>query len=219
MNQFEAFTKEQDDWIRANYFNMSVKDLTEEFNKHFNKKRSYAVMKQRCRRTLKLSHKITDEMKAFLIENYMSYSRKELTEAFNNHFGQNRTEGVIKVECQKLGLHFKDNRERFKRTRAEVQSVPLGTTVKRRNGYTAVKTEKGWKMLSTVIWENANGKKPSKSQIIYLDGDKDNCSLNNLYCVSGVVHRELIKRKWRFENPELTLTAIKLCELERVLKK
>lgn len=219
MNQFEQFTEEQDEWIRRHYHTMRLTDLTECFNKCFGKSRSYAVMKQRCRKTLKLTHLFTPEMDRFLAENYLKCSRKELADAFNEKFGQARSEASIKVRCQKLGLKFSDNKERIKSARQERNNVitPLGSTFQSDNGYLFVKTEKGWQLLHKVVWEKANGKKPDGTQIIFLDGDKTNCNLDNLYCVSGRVHRELIKNKWRFSDPEMTLLAIKQCELVKLV--
>lgn len=218
MNQFKQFTEEQDDWIRKRYYTTRLIDLVEEFNKFFGESRSYAVVKQRCRKTLKLTHSFTPEMNEFLIENYKKYSRKGLTDAFNEHFGQARSEEVIKVRCQRLGLRFSDNKERMKSARRELNNAttPLGSTFQANNGYLFTKTENGWQMLHKVVWEKANGKKPDGTQIIFLDGDKTNCNLDNLYCVSGRVHRELIKNKWRFSDPEMTLLAIKQCELVKL---
>ena len=59
---------------------------------------------------------------------------------------------------------------------------------------------------------------PKGAQIVFLDGDTKNLSLDNIYCASGKVARELVKNKWRFKDPLLTLAAIKYCELHYLLK-
>ena len=217
-NQFEAFTDEQDDWIRERYFTMQLKDLTNEFNHHFNAKRSYEVMKQRCRKTLKLSHKFTNEMRQYLKDNYYNCSRKELTEKFNKHFGQNHSEQSIRVICNKMGLKFSENKERLSKIHS-ISKYPAGRIVKFSNGYWNIKEADGhYKLLSTHIWEEKYGKKPNGYSIIFLDRNKDNCTLDNLYCVSGRVNRELLKKGWYFSNPDLTMLAIKWAELFYALK-
>lgn len=216
-NQFVSFTPEQDKWICENYWNMSIKELTCKFNELFEPKRSYAVIKQRTRRTLKLSHKFTDDHKQFLKDNYYNNSVKELTTLFNQTFNQNRSTGVIKVECLRLGLHVSDNQDRMAKSRKAL-GMPIGSIVVR-NGYKYIKTSMeydvndNWQFLHRVLWQTKFGSIPENGTIIFLDNNTLNTDISNLYCVSGKVHRELIKNKWRFDDPDITLLAIKICEL------
>lgn len=222
MNQFEPFTPEQDAWIIDHYWEMTLKELTNRFNEEFGKNRSYAVMKQRTRKTLKLTHKFSEDMKEFLRDGCQRMSRKELTKAFNEKYRQNRTEDVIKVVCNRMGAKFSDNKERMRRARME-SGAPIGTIRKFSNGYMFIKVRVGekatWKLLHTKVWEDANGEVPKGHQIIFLDNNKENCNIENLYCIDGRTHRELTKKKWRFDDPNLTRAAIKWCELFYATKK
>lgn len=70
-----------------------------------------------------------------------------------------------------------------------------------------------WVQKDRYIWEQAYGKLTTNDLLIHLDNDKSNCELSNLYRVSRGVNRRLSTFGWFFENPTLTLTAIKCCEL------
>lgn len=222
MNQFEPFTEEQDLWIREHYWDMSLKELVEVFNETFNASRSYETVKQRCRKTLKLTRKRTDEMTQFIRDNYYYYSLKDLTDKFNEYFGQRRTEGVIKSWAYDLGLHFKDNDERWRKTISaswKTHARPIGSIYKLTGGYLYIKTApRKYEMLHKYLWEKENGPVPEGYQLIFLDNNKENCSLDNICCISGRIHRELIKKKWRFDNAEQTRTAIMWYELFYAIK-
>lgn len=225
-NQFEAFTKEQDEWIIAHYNDMPLTKLLTMFNEKFAQSRSYDVLKQRCRKTLHLKHYAfgelrvwSDEYDEWLKANIDSHSRKGLTDAFNERFGTHMSEGSIKVRCNKtLGLRFSDNKERLSKLHSDGHA-PTGNVIVTKQGYCLIKGEdRKYHPAGKYLYEQANGKMPKGAQIVFLDGDRTNLSLDNIYCVSGKVERELNKRRWRFNDPIMTLTAIKTCELMYLVK-
>lgn len=225
-NQFEAFTEEQDEWIIEHYNDMPLTKLLVLFNERFNSKRTYAVLKQRCRKTLHLTHYTfgeqrvwSDEYDEWLKMNIDSHSRKGLTDAFNKCFGTHMSEDSIKVRCNKiLGLRFSDNKERLSKLHSDGHA-PIGNVIVTKQGYCLIKGEdRKYHPAGKYLYEQANGKIPKGAQIVFLDGDRTNLSLDNIYCVSGKVERELNKKRWRFNDPEMTLTAIKVCELFYLLK-
>lgn len=225
-NQFEAFTKEQDEWIIAHYNDMPLTKLLTMFNEKFAQSRSYAVLKQRCRKTLHLKHYVfgeqrvwSDEYDEWLKANIDSHSRKSLTDAFNEHFNTHMNEDSIKVRCnKKLGLRFSDNKERLSKLKSEGHA-PVGNVIITKQGYCLIKGEDNkYHSAGKYLYEREHGNIPKGAQIVFLDGDTKNLSLDNIYCVSGKVARELLKNKWRFKDTLLTLAAIKYCELHFLLK-
>lgn len=69
-----------------------------------------------------------------------------------------------------------------------------------------------------VVWEQHYGEIPKDYCIIVLDGDPMNCDIENLYCMQTRFRPILAKNKWWFGNAELTLTAIRWCELLYAIK-
>jgi predicted Zn-ribbon and HTH transcriptional regulator len=60
--------------------------------------------------------------------------------------------------------------------------VPVGT-VKVRDGYKQIKTERGWESLARQIWTKAHGAVPAGHGIYRRDGDLLNDDLKNLVCM------------------------------------
>lgn len=63
------------------------------------------------------------------------------------------------------------------------------------------------------VWEEHNGPIPDGKMVSFLDGDKDNCSIENLFLIDKRINAAMNKRKLRFKDPELTAighTAAKL---------
>lgn len=77
---------------------------------------------------------------------------------------------------------------RFKKGTRPPNHRPVGSTRVTKDGYLEIKIEKGlhkWRLLHREIWKTHNGSYPKKSEaIVFIDGDKQNCSIENLKLVS-----------------------------------
>jgi hypothetical protein len=69
-----------------------------------------------------------------------------------------------------------------------------------------------------VVWEQIHGEIPSDHCVVCLDGNQMNCDPSNLYCMSTKFRPILGKNHWWFGNAEMTLAAIKWCELHCAIK-
>lgn len=77
--------------------------------------------------------------------------------------------------------------ERSSRTRWHGRhDKPVGYERTDREGYVYIKIEKTKKMVlkHRWVWECANGSVPPGHNIQFKDGNRSNCSLDNLYCIS-----------------------------------
>ena len=70
-----------------------------------------------------------------------------------------------------------------------------------------------------IVWEREYGEIPPNHCFIYLDGDKKNCELDNLTCVPILWMRILNQNGWLKGNKDITLSALKWCELHYSLSK
>lgn len=59
-----------------------------------------------------------------------------------------------------------------------------------------------------LVWEAANGPIPNNCVVVFLDGNKMNCSIENLELVTRAEHLQLTRQGLRSENPQLTKTGI-----------
>lgn len=163
-------------------------------------------------------------MISFLKDNADGIKRDELTDLFNQHFGTNQSVVAIRTICKKYDMpHIKIG-------------FPKGTS-----GYDNTKYKVGdecflageWRVIISmeskvpilkrseykkrIIWQNEYGEIPKNHCFIYLDGDKRNCTLDNLRLVPLMWMRILNQNGWLAGNREVTLAALEFCKLHYAL--
>lgn len=104
---------------------------------------------------------------------------------------------------------------RFQKGHTPKNHKPVGSTRIDTDGYVMIKTAepRTWRQLQRVNWETAHGKVPAGKMIIFLDGDKTNCEISNLSCISQSVNVRLNQNNLRADNAVITKTAITLAEV------
>lgn len=94
---------------------------------------------------------------------------------------------------------------------------PIGYERVSRDGYIEVKvamrpgdTENGHNFVPKhrLVWEEVNGPIPKGHKIIFLDGDKENCAIENLAIVTCAEQLEITRKGLRSDKPEFTKTGI-----------
>lgn len=85
----------------------------------------------------------------------------------------------------------KSRRTCFKKGDIPPNYMPIGSTTVR-DGYTLIKVRdhhgvKNWEFLHKVVWEKAHGPIPKGYRIVFINGNRSDCSLENLRCVSKAV--------------------------------
>lgn len=110
--------------------------------------------------------------------------------------------------------------ERTKATRFQKGNIPanhreVGSERITKDGYIEVKVAEPnkWKLKQRLVWQQANGEIPKGSIIRFLDGNKLNCSLENLMIVSKAEHLEITRHGFVSENPEITKAVINIAKL------
>ena len=177
-------------------------------------------------------HLFTEEEKRFLRDNIQELTYSNLTKAFNAKFGTSLNEGNISDMCLKrLGIKrnhpwtFPKGRKSFvyscpigaertvgEQTFVKVSDIPnIGRTPSKGN-------DPNWKEKQFIVYEQAHGKIPDNKLIVFLDKNRKNFDINNLYCVNRKVNFMMAKNGWYSTDREHTLAAIKWCELFYVLK-
>ncbi len=179
-------------------------------------------------------HKYNDTERDFLrlAIGYVS-SFDELTREFNKVFGTHLATMTLRDYCNKrLNMKINKNGGQFnKGSVAKSKIYPIGSEVVR-NGYVFVKyndlyfegkssyceMRKNWKPKQRFIYECYNGEIPENEIIVFLDNDRFNFDIKNLYAVGRNIHAMMASRKWYCSEPAKTLAAIRCCELELKIK-
>lgn len=233
------YSEEERDFLRENASKHTYAELVDIFAQRFGRQVSCSGLQQFCSKVLGVKahnpyhHIYTYEEKAWLMEHINDGNHEEVTAMFNAMFGVNVKAHSIKDECTKvLKIKKAENIGQF-REGGEVKSVthPIGTEIKR-NGYWVVKVDdkyhkgkythrnmrENWKLKQVHVYEQAYGKIPDGSFVVFLDSDRENFDLKNLYCTDRRILSVMNYNKWFTEDPELTLAAIKWCELHYAIK-
>jgi hypothetical protein len=159
----------------------------------------------------------TGEQIDFLKTNYRRLPLAKLPDAFNEHFGTHKTKVQIRAFLKNHGItsgrtgrfikgqkswnkgvkgYMGPNATSFKKGNRPKNWKPLGTEriskdgyieikVAERNPYTGFPTR--YRLKHQVVWESVNGPIPAGKIVIFRDGDRTNCAIGNLVCISRAV--------------------------------
>ena len=153
----------------------------------------------------------TQEQMAFLRIHYKQLSRDELLSAVNIQFGlsvkKNQFVAFLKnhkITSGRTGFFEKGsvpfnkgtkglmtaNAGTFTKDRNFDNSVEVGTEIVNNLGYLRRKiaSPNHWEFVHRLVWEEHNGAIPEGSVVRFKDGDKTNCSIENLILLSNRQH-------------------------------
>lgn len=187
-----------------------------------------------------MKHNWTHEQKDFLKTHYPIYERQMLLILFNQHFNLNISLNQL-VACLKnnnitsgrTGCYEKGstpvnkgkkfpgqiNKTTFKKGNVPKNYKPVGFERVDKDGYVLVKVSdtgawhERWKHKHKVIWEEENGAIPKGHCVIFLDRDRQNISLNNLYLVTQAQLARMNQNNLFQTNPELTKTGVVIANI------
>ena len=196
-----------------------------------------------------VGHKYTAEEHKFLREFIPGHTYKEIVAEWNKRFNEPITEGRVKgymanhkINNGLTGRFKKGNvphnkgkhmptvgrmaETQYKKGNLPHNTVPVGTERVSKDGYIEVKVRmrptKGnsnWCGKHRLVWEAAHGKVPEGHVVIFLDGNKQNCTLENLALVTRAEHLALTKNKLRHSDRDLTETGVLIAKVSVMAKK
>lgn len=161
--KLRAFTDEQKQWIESAYKNMSLAEMTHAFNQHFDERKT-----ERQIRCFTRNHKI----------------RSGRTGCFEKgHEPANKgvkgwSAGGRSIATQFGKGHIPHNHQ------------PVGTEIIDSYGYRKAKIAEPnqWAFVHRLVWEQHNGSIPKGKFVRFLDGDKENCGIENLALIDRGAH-------------------------------
>jgi len=210
--------------------NLTVKQIAEHC-KHLG-------LKNGCKHGLPMGYSIlfTKAEQDFIAEHYKGILTADLTDMLNKEFGTDYKPSQLRSykknrhmssgvdgTFRATGRRFKipkgtripgSEKGWFKKGQMPHNHMEVGAQVFTFDGYIKVKIAEPnyWEFLHKLVWQEANGPIPPEHNIIFLDGNRQNCSLENLYCIPKDEYGAL--QSLRSENPEITLTAAAVVKLK-----
>ena len=183
------FTSEQEEWIRENIKGKFARDFVEEINEKFGTKVTYSQF-------------------------YLWKKNNKVPAGVDTRFKKGH---VPMNKGQKMSPeHYaKSAPTMFKKGCSTHNILPVGSEVVRYDGYVQVKVANPdvWKLKHRLLWEEVNGPIPEGKVLIFLDGDKTNCSIENLALATKRELLDLSKEGLRFENAEATRTGLNIVKV------
>lgn len=172
----------------------------------------------------------TAEQDNWLIENFSQFDcYKDMADMFNNVFSENRSPEAIREKCNKR-LHLKGKPSVTQYGSKPKEQLPLGTIRKSQTGtYIKVKKvpEKSaisgykkpyWIPLQEKVYSDNFGRVPEGNMICFLDNDRNNFNIENLYMIDRKISAIMSSNRWWSTDPQLTKTAILWCKLHYAIK-
>jgi hypothetical protein len=99
--------------------------------------------------------------------------------------------------------------------------LPVGSIVHTTDGYLVRKIGEPdvWEYIHRATWEKAHGPIPKGKMVSFLDGIRDNCSLDNLILIDNETNLEMNRSRLRSANAELTRTGANVAKLKIKIRK
>lgn len=209
------YTKEQNEWLLQNAYNYKTYALlAKEFNRIFDSDVTWKILDSHLHDIGFSKKSYTEEEMLWLMDNYEKFfDYQSLTDAYNQVFDNKRTLIGIQCYCNRLGIKFKDKKAKN-----------VGYECIKKDGTIMIKVNEKQKDNKNVqyipkaryVWEKQNGRIPNGYTVIHLDNDKSNNDIGNLVCIPKKVQQTI--SRLMSENPEVTMTAIKIGELLVAIK-
>lgn len=182
-----------------------------------------------------MKFKYTPEMDAFLIK-HTTMPRKELTELFNAEFDVNVNVNQIKAHCLRIGAKtgrtgrlekghatwnkglkgYRSSPETmWKKGNVPHTAAPVGHEYITKDGYIECKFEgeRQMKLKHKYLWEKANGPIPKGYALIFKNGIKTDCRLDNLMLLSRAELLAMNRKFKELQRPETRETVALLAKL------
>lgn len=233
------YSPEQDAWLRENGAR-EIGWIVEEFNARFGtvktenglRGRMKYLQVDRSHAPIKGKTRFTREMVEFLDGLPRSMNYAEMARRLNEKFGTKTHRSTIGDLCiKRLGFKRSENSGQFMKGQAGITNLDVGVE-RNLNGYIFIKIANNkieglhtyqnrkvnWVAKHRYIYEQHHGPVPKGWIVIFLDNNNRNFDPDNLYAVPRSIHARMCNNQWYTDSREHTLTAIKLCELDILLR-
>jgi hypothetical protein len=218
MSKRVRYTEIEKAWILANT-DMTVEEEYKAFIVTFGQRCTFSAFKTKRARLNDKGNKharFTQEENEWIMQNYPSLGAEKTLKGLCERFGNRHTIKSLQTQCKYLSLNVTEQRWREAcLNNGHHENVPIGTVQKRGRGQNWIKVGKGcegWIPLTQHLLDCPEG-----SIIVHLDGNKANDSLENLRIVKRSINSRMVAWRMYSENPIITETGIRCCELQEAL--
>lgn len=191
-----SYPEEFKTFIYANYIGISNKELMQRLNNALGT--SYTIQQVKA---YKKNHKLNSGLDGRFPKGHTPANKGKTWDELN-----------IPKESQESS-----RRTCFKKGNAPHNRVPVGTEQMKCDGYVWCKIAEPdkWRQKHILLYEQHHGITISKGMLVtFLDGNRENFSIDNLTLISMSINQYLNKKSLRFADKDLTKTGIAISRLQ-----
>lgn len=113
----------------------------------------------------------------------------------------------------------------FHKGNVPTNRMEIGECTHTTNGYLVRKVQEhgAWwerfELVHRAVWEKHNGPIPEGKMVSFLDGDKDNCEIENLVLIDNRENLELNRSSLRFSNAEFTKAGVTVGKMKVAVRR
>lgn len=161
-----------------------------------------------------------NEEQQFIIDNAYGISTDELTTLFNKKFDKNMSVNQIRNWKEKNKItNGRDTRFKKGQKQPYTYSKPIGSERikyfgKTKETYIKVANPKVWELKQNYMYKKYHGCMPKGGIIIFLNGNRDDYSKDNLECITLKEQTIMASSDFYFDNAELTKTGLLITKLK-----
>lgn len=162
-----------------------------------------------------------------------SYTHQQLKAYYKHYKINSGLDGYFPKGHEPANKGKKMSREQYEKCQATMfkkgqippNHMEVGECTHTTDGYLVRKvSETGtqrerWGFVHRATWEKHNGPIPPGKMVSFLDGDKDNCDIENLVLIDNFENLEMNRSKLRFENPEHTKVGVTIAKVKIAARK
>lgn len=181
------YTQEQKQFIIDNNYGKYAKELAELFNQRFNTNITAKEIKY-----FRQNHRLNSGLTGQFEKGHITHNKGKKQIEFMSKEAIERTKAT-----------------RFKKGNIPKNHRPIGSERITVDGFWEIKVDEPnkWMLKHRWVWEQSNGKIPKGYVLVFLDGNRDNISLENLKLISRQENLVMNNHKLRYENAEITNVA------------
>ena len=225
MRTGKKYTQVEMDFIK-DHADLRPRELANLFNSTFGRYAEPKRMSEKLRAmgiepNIRREHKYSDEQIAWLASNAPHMGERALCAAFNDRYGANANPDALATYVRKRTGVVKTREAKYESRSQAMRRFKRGDiSVQKRGGRNVkvIMTDSGWIPYGRFVWEQEHGKLPDRWVVIFLNNDPTDCRPENLYAIDPYISALMARNRWYSESPDVTLTALKLCELARAYK-
>ena len=198
------YSKEEDQFLIDNVKGITLKELTQRFNKKFNINLKESSIQNR-KSKLKIKSGITGGQ---FVKGQIPFNKDKKWSEYMSKEGQNNSRKTT-----------------FKKGNIPTNTKTIGSERIDKDGYILIKIQDGnrkdnWIQKHRYIYEQEYGKIPKGYKLIFADGNKRNFNLDNLVLVSNAEQLIMNRNKLFKQDIELTKSGVVIAKLiDKVNKK